>query len=321
MRLRSVLCAALILFVAGCGSTQKTGQAAVPSTAASSPATTAAATGTEQAIPRTRISLPVPDGMRVEPSLPGLARSNSRTSIVVVEQPTNGEPAREAMAETAAGFTSEQARQKGLDLEKPVETTIAGFPAFLTSGHQRASVGTFAKVNAILAAEDVLVIITGTLEPGDPLTVDDFKKAITGARWSTEAAPGDIGFDLTPAEGYQRKEGTSSLSFTRGAQGGPKLIAAPSMGEPRLPEDKRAYAVDRFGKLPAKPSADTVTEVTIAGMPGFEIVGHDSKGKTAYAVMTFTETGYILVGGDFDPAKDGDQLPAFKQMARSLVLK
>ncbi|WP_340684063.1 hypothetical protein LCL61_37165 [Amycolatopsis coloradensis] len=321
MRLRAVLCAAVLVSVAGCGSTQRTGQVSAPSTAASSPAASVAPTGDEQAIPRTRISLPVPEGLRVEPSLPGIGRSNSRTSIVVTEQPVNGKPVREVLDEVAAGMTGEQAKRQGMEWEKPVETTIAGFPAFLTSGTQTVSMGTFRKVNGILAAEGVLVVITGTLEPGDPLTVDDFKKVIIGARWSAEAAPGSIGFDLTPAEGYQRKESTAALSFTRGGQGGPKLVAAPSMGQGRLPEDKRAYAVDRFGKTPSAPSADTVTEVTIAALSGFEMVGRDNKGRTAYGVMTFTDTGYIFVAGDFDPAKHGDQLPAFKQMARSLVLK
>ncbi|MFC3455498.1 hypothetical protein [Amycolatopsis speibonae] len=326
MRLRSVFCAAVILLVAGCGSTQKTGQVTTPSTAASStaPSSTAAAaapTGDEQAIPRTRISLLVPKGMRVEPSLPGLGRSNSGTSVVVVEQAMDGKPVQEALNQAAAGLTSERAKQQGIELEEPVELRIAGFPAFLTSGTQRVAAGTFGKVNAMIAADDTLVIITGTLQPGESLTIDDFKKVISGARWSAEAAPGSIGFDLTAAEGYQRKESTAAITYNRGEQGGPKLLAAPSMGQVRLPEDKRAYAVDRFAKTPSTPSADTVTEVTLAGLSGFEMLGRDSKGRTAYAVMVFTETGYILIMGDFEPAKHGDQLPAFKEMAHSLVLK
>jgi hypothetical protein len=132
-----------------------------------------------------------------------------------------------------------------------------------------------------------------------------------------------LGIDISPAPGYERQEeGTSGIVVTLGGETGadvPKLLASPSMGQDTVePAQQRAFAAQRFRQLPGKPSEDSTTELSIAGLPGFETVGHTGDGKVVYAVMLFNDDGYILIAGDYDPAQHPDQLPAFRSMARSL---
>ncbi len=324
MHVRGALFAVVVLLAAGCGGQED--PARPPASSATSgppPASSAAPGGDHQPIPRTRISLRVPDGLTVDPSLPGLGRPNTRTSVMVVEQPVagSGDTPRGALAQMMAGLTGEKAKTQGIELVPPAEVTVAGFPALVTTGTQRTPEGTIAKAVVVLAAEDVVVIMTGNIQPDDPLKVDELKAVLLDAKWNSQTAAGSMGFDLTAAPGYQRQQSSAGLVFALDGKQGPMLVAAPSIGKAELPADRRGFAVGRFGELPSKPSADSVNEVEIAGLKGFEIVGKDSAKKTAYGVMVFTETGYIQIAADFDSAKYGDQLPAFRAMARSLVLK
>lgn len=314
-----------LLVLAGCGGGEPERSSAPGSSATpTSPETVAGPDYVD--IPRTRISLRVPEGMELQPSLPGLGRPNSRTSVVVLVVPAKDKTPQAAMAEMAGGFTSQKAAEKGLEFGAAQDLEIAGFPAKVITGSQRAGAVTFAKVIAILAVDDSVVMMTGTIEPGDPLTVAELEDVLTAARWSDQVAEGDLGFDLTPAPGYERQSGsTMAMGFTLGGtsgEGAPSLLAAPSMGQERVGEDRRReFALNRFDALPAKPSADQTEEVQIAGRTGFEMIGRGSRaGEVVYAVVLYTEDGYVIVAGTFDPAKHPDQVPAFRAMAHSLVL-
>jgi hypothetical protein len=316
---RTVLFACLTLgIIAGCGATETPASpsGSAPPTATSS---TAPPDADHQAIPRTRISLPVPAGLHVEASLPGLARPNSRTSVLVIEKPA--ESPRDAMTKAASGFSGAAAEAQGLKFDAPREQTIAGFPALVTTGSQRASGETFGKAVALIAAVDAVVIITGTLEPGDPLTVAELSAVLADARWSKETAPGDFGFDLTAAPGYERQKSSAGILLTRDGPQGPKLIAARSLGQTSI-SDRRGFAVQRFNGLPAAPTAYSVTALGVAGLSGFELIGNGKNANTVYMAILYTDSGYIVISGDYPTTeKYSGELAKFLTMAHSLVLK
>ena len=313
-----------VMLLGGCAGSTSTPPAVSP-TSSTAVSAEPVALGDFAAIPGTNISLRVPEGMAVDESLSGLGEPGTRNSVVVMDLPVADKTPQEAADEVAAAFTGPKAAQQGMEFDEVRRVTIAGHPAAVATGVQRRSGQTYLKAIAVLAAPDDVVMITGTAEEDGPLTVDDLLEVLTSARWNEEAAEGDLGFDLTPAAGYARKDAVGgSILFTLGGAAGkgvPSLLAAPSLGQAAVEESRwRAFAETRFETLPAKPSADSTVEVDIAGLPGFEVTGVGSAGETVYAVVLFTETGYIVIAGDFDPRAHGDQLPAFREMARSLVL-
>ncbi|MET9224644.1 hypothetical protein [Lentzea sp. NPDC003310] len=313
------------LFVSACGAASDKSVVS-SSTTASQPPTPSAATPDSDyaAIPRTNILLRPPTGMRVDASLPGLSRgAGSRTSVLVIKQPVKGKSPQDALTEIADAFRGDKATAQGLDMGEVRNLTVADRPAVAVSGTQQAGGATFAKAFVVVAAGDEIVMMNGSIEQGDPLTADALLEVLAGARWSETVAPGGFGFDLTAAPGYQRGGGSGAITFVLGeGTDAAKLIAAPSIGAAAVPADRRRQAAtERFATLPHSPSLQSTQEVQIAGKPGFELTGRTGEGRTVYAVMLFTDSGYILLTGDFDPAKHSDQLPAFRAMAQSIVLQ
>jgi hypothetical protein len=317
---------AATLAVSGCnGSDVRDKPAAGTTPTAAEISSTTAANGNHVAIPRTRVLLRVPDGMVVDPALPGLARAQSHTSVVVIEYPLAGATAAQVLDQMAAGFSGDQAAAKGLQMGTVEHSSVAGFPALTATGTQQAAGLRVGKAIVTFVAEDAVVILTGNVEPGDVLSPSDLLAVLVDARWSHTPAAGDLGIDITPTAGFQRQPGTSSITLTLGGATGsgvPKFLAAPSLGKSGVaPDQRRAFAEARFRELPYKATLDTTTEVHIAGLPGFELLGRASDGRTVYAVLMFATDRYIIMTGDFDSARYPDLLPAFRTMANSLVVR
>ncbi|MBP2327366.1 hypothetical protein JOF56_007751 [Kibdelosporangium banguiense] len=309
-----------VVLLAGCSGSSN--EQALPPAKGSTTSRSAAAGFA--AIPRTRISLPVPEGMQVDGTLPGLSKPGSRTGVIVVEQELVGKTEQQGLAELRESFSGARAKAQGFEMGAPQETTVAGFQAVVFTGSQRISDSVvFEKAVVGMMAEGKLVIMTGTIQREDPMSAAEMRSVLTKARWNKEIAPGGFGFDITPAPGYQRTESSGGLVYSLGPRTDttvPKLIAAPSLGLAVVAQDERRdFAIKRFGSLNNAPTPDTTTEVSIDGLPGFELVGKGKNNRTHYMVALFTEGGYVLIIGDFDSAVHPDQLPAFQAMAKSFV--
>jgi hypothetical protein len=259
--------------------------------------------------------------MQVDETLPGLSRVGTRTGVIVVEQTIAGKEPQAALNEMRTAFSGARATEQGLRMEPMQNVTVAGFQAIAVTGTQKVAGTSFGKAIVAVAADTRMVIMTGTVEEQDPLTAQDILAVLTSARFSLQAAPGGLGFEITPAPGYERGESSAGQIYSLGkGTDVPKLIIAPSQGQTSVPAAQhRQFAVDRFGKLPSAPTPERTSEITVAGRPGFEIVGRDSEARTVYAVLLYTDTGYIVLAGDFDATKHPDQVPAFQAMAKSLV--
>ncbi|WP_137145444.1 hypothetical protein [Mycolicibacterium sp. CR10] len=294
-------------------------------TASSASPTSSTAPDEYQQIPGTRVLLRPTAGLQLDPSLPGLARPGSLTSVVVVDQQqSTGQSPDQVLAEIDASFRDqERATRDGLQLSEPRRTEIAGFPAVVVSGTQNRAGVVFLKVLAALAPPDSFVTITGTAEQTGPITADQLIGLISDARWSDQRAPSDLGITVTPSAGYQEVPSGGSLQLSLGGQTGPDVpvfLASPSRGFGNAvpPQARRQFAERRFVQLPGNPAPGLATDITIAGLPAVEIVG-ESTDEIIYAAMVFTADGYVLLSG-LQPKTQPDQLEAFRQMAQSLTI-
>ncbi|MEV0678782.1 hypothetical protein AB0I60_19920 [Actinosynnema sp. NPDC050436] len=325
-RLPAALLAALL--TAACGTT--TTPAATTSTTTAAPTTTTAppvADGTVDGfadIPGTEVALRVPDGMEVDEDLPGLSRpglsrAGSRSSVVVTTSSVpEGKAVGVLLDEITASYTGPQAAQ-GLVVDTPRRVEVAGHPAVAVTGEQARADGRWGHAAVRFVADGHLVEVVGSLAPGDPLSTNDLLIALRDTRWT--GARG-LRMELTPAPGFQRLPRTDAIWLSldgTDVMGVPKVVAAPAIGMATIPlEERRAVAEERFGRLPTEPVAASVAEVSIAGHSGFELIGFGR--YTTYAVILFSYDGYILISGDFDPARYPDQVPAFRAMAQSLAM-
>ncbi|RZS39005.1 hypothetical protein EV193_104216 [Herbihabitans rhizosphaerae] len=312
----AAVCATAVL--AGCS--QSTAGAPSPA-----PEPTVSAPGAPQPIPRTRVSLRVPAGFMVDGRMPGLCRAGTSSGVIVVESALHGKTPEQAMEKMAAGLRR-RPNPQGLEFDSVDRGTVAGMPAVLATGVQRISDQTFGKTTVAFAAPDAMVIMTGTLQYGDPLPIAELSAVLRDARWGDRAAPGDLGYDIRPAPGYTRMINSAGLSFTLGGRqemGVPRFVVHRSASDVVLPEEsRRQFAEQRFGQMPGSPAVGTINAKAVAGRSAFEITGQSAeKGLTMYAVIVFDGKRYILMSGGFDPAKHPDQLPAFRAMADSLVIK
>ena len=325
---------ACLAVLAGCSWINEEENAARSSSTSASTSTWVPATsrardvpaGEYVAIPGTRISLRVPEGMQLDPTLPGLRRPDSRTSTLVADQARPPEETPAAILDQMSASFADKAvsAREGFELGEPQRLDIAGQPAVVVTGTQtQQGTAPLGKVLAALITPDAMVTMTGNVEKDDRLSLDQLRAAITEARWSDERAPADLGIDVTAAPGYGEVSSSGTLQFSLGGKTGanvPLFVVAPSLGSTQITGDKqRAYAEQRFKQLPGNPNPDGVTEATVDGLPGWELVGKTTD-SAVYAMMLFTPDGYVLSTG-FAPKSEPDQMPAFRAMAQSLVVK
>ena len=280
-------------------------------------------------IPRTNVALRPPDGFVVDASLPGLVRTDAHSSFHVVqaESPSDDDPAK-VVDELAAGFEDEQATaQKGLRFDSVKRFSVDGRPAVGAVGTQTARGTEFNKAVVTFVSDGFFVSLSATLATDDPLSAADALAVLREARWSATAGEGGLGFAITPAKDYVKQESSAGLTYTLNGESGPGValfLVSPSLGaQPIPPADRQEAARARFAALPGKPVADAEDRVTIAGLPGWEFTGtgkENGLARTYYATVLFTDDGYLVLAGTFDPAKYPDQIKAFKSMARSLEL-
>ncbi|GLZ33362.1 hypothetical protein Lesp02_55500 [Lentzea sp. NBRC 105346] len=268
--------------------------------------------GPRQQIPRTKVFLEVPAGMQVDENLPGLTRPGTRTNVLVSMVRALGMPPDVRIDGAASEYDSVNAPRYGLEVRETQRLTVAGSPAVAASGRRTQDNTSFVSVS--VAVDDYTVLMKGTLEPNDPVSVDDLRALLLDVVWKADADPGGRGLDITPAAGYQRAGG---LVFTLGGKPGPgvpELVVTTTDDKVYTPAFE-SFAVDRFQKLASKPVVDKVTMVDLAALNGYEVTGGGS-----YLMVLFKDDGCIMIAGTSDPVKYPDQVPAFREMARSLKI-
>jgi hypothetical protein len=331
MRKRVILAAVAVL--AGCGGSEEGGGKEPPATAtrAAAPKTGGPMTprGVLEAkgyvvIPRSNVALRSPKGFVVEASIPGLARQGSRSTFLVFQAKSSYNDPQAVVDDAMAVFKDEQAvARQGIEFDSVTRLEVDGRPAVGATGTQTAQGAQFNKAVVEFASEGYLVTMTATLETGDPVSAADALAVLRQARWASKAAAGGFGFAIAPAKGYQKVASSVALSYTLNGDSGPgvaQFLAQESKGATPA-SGRREAARARFAALPGSPEPTSEREVEIAGRPGWELTGAGKEfGREThvYAAILFTDDGYVLLVGTFDPDRyPTDQVPAFRSMARS----
>ena len=216
----------------------------------------------------------------------------------------------------------EATARQGLEFESVTRLEVDGRPAVGATGTQTARGAKFNKAIVAFPSEGHFVTLTATLEPDDPVSADAALAVLRQARWVSEAAAGSTGFTITPAKGYEKQASSVGLVYTLDGDSGPgvaQFLVQESKGASATPASgRRDAARARFAGLPGSPEPTTEREVDIAGLPGVELTGAGKEfglERRYYAAMLFTDDGYVLLAGTFDPDRyPADQTPAFRAM-------
>ena len=327
---------AALAVLAGCGESggdkataEKPSSTVVPKTGGPATAPAALKAKGYAVVPRTNVALRPPKGFVVEASLPGLARPGTLSSFLVIQSSSPYDDPNDVIDELAEGLEDEAAgAAQGLEFASQERFSIDGRPAIAAVGTQKARGMRFNKAFVAFPSEGQLVMVTVTLAPDDPVSAADAVEVVRAARWSTKAGRGSLGFVVTPAPGYVKQPSSAGLGYTLKGASGPgvaQFLVNPSLGTGPIPAgERRDLARTRFGSLPGHPVAGSAAGVTIAGLPGWEFTGtgeEDGRERRYYAAVLFTDAGYLILAGTFDPDRHDDQIGAFRSMARSLELR
>jgi len=318
----------VLLLVAGsCGGSDD----GEPSTAGNKSRTgtqAASESGSYVDIPRTNLALEPPEGFKVDERLPGLSRPGTLSAFLVIQSAAKAENPETVLDGLEAGFKDEaRTARQGVKIEKTERFEVEGHPAVAATGSQTARGTEFAKAVVAFPVDGNLVIATATLEADDPVSAQDALDVLRRARWSEQSAGGSASLTITPAKGYEEKQTSAGLLYTldgRTGAGVPTFTVIPSFSGGETPKSQRRdSARGRFEQLPGNPSVETERSITIDGVSGSELTGSGSENGRAreyYTVILFTQDGYVIAVGTFDPAAHPDQRKAFERMARSLKL-
>jgi hypothetical protein len=324
-----------LALLAGCGGSDRAEKPAATPTATThdTPKTGGPATSPEAleakgyvVIPRTNVALRPPDRFVVDDSLPGLSRPDGHdyTSIVVEQRQTPYDDPDKAAGELAAGLKNDGPRIEWKSVER---VTVDGRPAVAAVGTEKANGETYKKAFVGFPAEGFSVMLTATLEPDVPTSAADALAVLRDARWSTTTARGDVGFAVKPAKGYDKLATSSGIAYSRGkAKAGVPLFVGKAMNTATTVDENEWWEVGReaFAGITGDATVDTEQQVTIAGIPGRELIGSGTrngrKSKT-YVVVLFLDGRVLTLAGTFDPDRYPDQIRAFKSMAHSLRLR
>ena len=281
-------------------------------------------------IPRTNVALRPPDGFVVDDTLPGLAwqGGNGYTTIMVVQTQAPYDDPDRAVDDMVIGFKDKsKTAEQGLVFDSVRRVSVDGRPAVGAVGTQRSRGVTYKKAFVAFPSEGFAVMMTATLEPGVPVSAADALAVLRHARWASKSAAGDVGYSIEPADGYVKLASSAGLGYSLAGKQEPgvPLFIVKAVNVPSGSAGERLEAAKvAFRRLAGNPTTDSERRVTIAGLPGWELVGRgneDGRTRKTYAVMLFTDDGRILaLAGTFDPDRYPDQIGAFKSMAHSLEL-
>ncbi|WP_232667286.1 hypothetical protein [Pseudonocardia sp. TRM90224] len=296
-----------------------------PSLQLGPPPTSAPSTG-HLPIPRTRVAIKPPDGMVVDETLPGLARTDVATTVRVIETARDpNEPAPKVVEQVAGGYRSEaQANLADLKVASIREVQVAGFPAVAVEATQAVQEGILGRAMVSIVSNDSIVLLDGTIAPGDPLTPAALLTSLLDARWLDVAAAGSLGFDLTPAAGFKRLPSSTTIAVSLDgstAPGAPLLVAsAPNIQAPIAAADRKIFAEQQLESLTGEKAYDSATPIEVSGLTGWEMLDR-GPGLSVYLVVLFAGDWSLVLAGSFDSKVHPDQVPAFQTMARSVVLR
>ena len=283
------------------------------------------------AIEGTGVKIQVPEGFEKATAFIGFQQEATGSSILAAVIPG-------PYAEITKAFTKQGLAPRGMQLISKKNEKLAGKDGLLLNVSQEAHGQTYQKWMAIFGDASQTTMVTATF----PASNADLSKTLRQCIMSVAPAdnlsgPISMPFELDDVEGLALVESMAAMgkmaAFTKDGKTpltkptDPIFIAAPSLGD--VPTgDTKEYAIQRLRRTVGTKidEIQTVAEITIDGMSGFEIEasGHLSESAEKvelYQVMLFPpEGGYYFMTGIVGQEESEEFIPKFKSLAKSWKL-
>ena len=279
----------------------------------------------------TGVKIQIPEGFEKAASFNGFQQEATGSSVVVTVIPG-------PYAAITKAFTEEGLATRGVKLISKKNEKLAGGEGLLLNVSQDAHGQTFHKWMAIFGNTSKTTMVTATF----PASNADLSKTLhqcvmSVAPADNSSAPISLPFELDDVEGLVLVESMAAMgktaTFTKNGTTplteptDPLFIAAPSLGNVPTGNTKQ-FATQRLRKTTGTEidEIQTVAEITIDGISGFEIdaTGHLSKSAEKvelYQVMLFPpKGGYFLMTGIVGQEESEEFIPKFKSLAKSWKL-
>lgn len=293
-------------------------------------ASTADATRIQQA-PSSRIALELPESFEPAALFSGFTSEALGVSIVIVEMPAA------AYTDLETGMTPEALAGRGITNARALKLTRPQ-PHIAMQAEQLGPSGNVAKLFVAFRESNLTALITANVEKASldkgVVALPDIERILASARVADTPAPARELFrltDLGPFKPAGQFMGTARMYTLDGraaapdhASPRPMVVVAPSLDRRPVP-DLDGHARRLLTGLPGLATSRVLTEsrVTIAGLPGIEIVAETQAQEARAATIAHQVVLVARVGGYFRilgqaPASERDTyLPAFQRIARS----
>ncbi len=278
-------------------------------------------------VPGTRVAMKKPEGLEPAERFAGFINEETATSIMISEIPAS-------VDELDEGFSGPAARARGMTLLSSAKVTLPDGAGTLFHFKQEAQGILFLKWLLLRGNKDRSVMITATFREELKDSVSEkLRNAVLGTRWFAETLSdprAGLPFALEEHEALRvaRRMG-NMLIFTKSrtvpaAAGEPRFFAGLSIGGAVPNEGRESFVKSRAKQTATLKEIEIgpVREVTIDGLPGFELEASAKDAGTGaptilYQVMLFDDNGYVLMQGMVATSQAGEYPKVFRAMARS----
>lgn len=288
--------------------------------------------GNRLQIPGTKVSLIPPPGFSKADRFPGFFLREADSSIMITEMPG-------PYNEITKGFNKIDLSARGMSLIEKNNVSVCGKNSLLLNIAQTAHNKLYEKWIVIFGNENETYLVTATFpqELRDKLsnslrssilttqcTADTEKDPFEGLNFSISSSPK---MKFAKRMGYNIMM-TKDGSFPVKNKTDPTLIAAPSLSQDLVIEDKKSFAIRRVQQIATLKNIeiDEIKSITIDNLFGYEITAKGTDkyhGGTnyAYQVILFGETDYFIILGIVTDGEKVDYLPTFQQIAMTFKQK
>jgi hypothetical protein len=254
----------------------------------------------------TKISLIPPKGFISATNFRGFEQTQSGSSIIILDMPG-------PISETSKGITKERLLSQGIRLNEIDTFSLNNLTAIMAMGEQNAFGNTYTKHILVFGNEKETIMINGS----SPKNMDEVSKQIKSAMLTTyydadkkidpfetidftvDASSGKLTFAKSMSNAIMY---TNDGKFPAQSTGKTLLLITKSISTVSI-ADKKQFALNRFKQLPvAITSIDSISEISVDGISGYEIIASGKNKKTEeaekmYQVILYSENLYYLFYG------------------------
>lgn len=283
-------------------------------------------------VPGTKVSIIPPASLKPSERFPGFIDEETSSSIVITEMEG-------PYPEMAKVFTKEALATKGMNLLRKKKISLNGRAGILLHMEQEARSIAFLKWMVVTGNEKETVLVTATFPKEMKAQLSSaMERAALSVQWDAEAkidplAGLNFSFNDDPSLKFARRVSNNVMLTKDGALPGkptndPLFIIASSFSDVVVSDikafaERRLMQTEKVSSLAIKKQSD----VTIAGLPGSEIVAEAQWGDLpdapviVYQVLLLDGKNYFIMQG-FAPREEQEKyLEVFNRVAQSFRKK